>query len=166
MKAVKRFLLLATAFGPLAACDSPNDNDNTNAATESTGGADSVAMSDGASTSTGPSMSGGTTATTTTGPDGSGLTEAEDSTAGSIGPDTGLEGGSTEAGDPASCRYPQGAVEPMAVGEVLTPYMWSQAIHADGRQVALELADAPCGDDTVIDWSPHDVLVFVSVPAW
>lgn len=74
-------------------------------------------------------------------------------------------------GEPGSltgsdCDYPAGAVEPMTLGEVLTPYAWGEALHADGRSAMLNLADAPCGADATIEWSPHDVLMFVSVPAW
>jgi hypothetical protein len=62
--------------------------------------------------------------------------------------------------------YPDGAVEPMAEGEVLTAYSWPDARHLDGRTASLELSKVPCSDDDDIDWSPHDVLVFVSIPAW
>ncbi len=87
------------------------------------------------------------------------------------------DGGEDEANDEApndapgaltgaDCDYPEGAVEPMMLGEVLTPYAWGEALHADGRSAMLNLADAPCGSDATIEWSPHDVLLFVSVPAW
>ena len=67
----------------------------------------------------------------------------------------------------ANCEYPSGAVEPMALGEVLTPYSWPVAKHLDGvRENALDLANVPCAVDPVIDWSPFDVLLFVSIPAW
>ncbi len=74
--------------------------------------------------------------------------------------DTGGDTGTTP------CAYPVGAVEPMAVDEVLSPYSWPEAIHRDGRSLDLDLAQVPCADDPDIDWSPHDVLVFVSIPAW
>ncbi|PRP93154.1 hypothetical protein ENSA5_44210 [Enhygromyxa salina] len=64
------------------------------------------------------------------------------------------------------CTYPTGAVEPMALGEVLTPYSWPSAIHGDGRITSLDLQHVPCASDEVIDWSPHEVLVFISIPAW
>jgi hypothetical protein len=52
-------------------------------------------------------------------------------------------------------------------GEVLTPYAWPDARHLDGvRTASLDLVHAPCNTDDDIDWSPHDVLVFVSIPAW
>jgi hypothetical protein len=77
------------------------------------------------------------------------------------------------AGDGArpSCAdgdtYPEGAVEPMTVGEVLTPYSWPDAIdRATRERFALDLALAPCNVDPNVDWSPADVLLFVSVPAW
>ncbi len=66
-----------------------------------------------------------------------------------------------------NCAYPDGAVEPMAEGEVLTAYRWPLARHMDGlRTASLDLEHAPCDTDEEIDWSPHDVLVFVSIPAW
>ncbi|MEM9461392.1 MAG: hypothetical protein AAGF11_44925 [Myxococcota bacterium] len=87
---------------------------------------------------------------------------------GTSGDPTGVdESGSSSTGPGVvPCEYPAGAVEPMALNEVLTPYSWPTAIHGDGTQAALSLADAPCGIDDVIEWSPHDVLVFVSIPAW
>ncbi len=66
-----------------------------------------------------------------------------------------------------SCSYPTGAMEPMAVGSVLSPYSWPEAIdrRTDAR-VVLDLANVPCAADEVIDWSPFDVLLFISLPAW
>lgn len=74
-----------------------------------------------------------------------------------------------EAPDPppeAECDYPEGAVEPMTVGEVVTRYAWDTALHSDGREASVDLGDAYCGTDDVIAWSPFDVLLFVSIPAW
>ncbi|MEO0602788.1 MAG: hypothetical protein AAF211_15200, partial [Myxococcota bacterium] len=64
--------------------------------------------------------------------------------------------------------YPGGAVEPMAFGQVLSPYAWPTAVrHANGQTLAgLDLANVPCALDPDIDWSPFDVLLFVSIPAW
>ena len=63
--------------------------------------------------------------------------------------------------------YPAGAAEPMAVGSVLFPYRWPEARRLDrSGRVALDLALAPCNVDPDIDWSPFDVLLFVSLPAW
>lgn len=64
------------------------------------------------------------------------------------------------------CAYPVGAVDPMAEGEVLYPYRWPVAKHRDGRDGAVDLATVPCNTDPDIDWSPFDVLLFVSIPAW
>lgn len=76
------------------------------------------------------------------------------------------DGDGSSSGDSIDCSYPAGAVEPMALHEVLWPYRWNTALHADGRTAILDLNEVPCGDDTNIAWSPHDVLVFVSIPAW
>jgi hypothetical protein len=63
--------------------------------------------------------------------------------------------------------YPTPPVEPMMLGEILFPYSWPTAIHrATGRDTVLDLANVPCASDTDIDWSPFDVLLFVSIPAW
>lgn len=76
------------------------------------------------------------------------------------------------AGEPAplpeTCDdYPAGAAEPMAVGEVLSPYRWPIAFHrSDGRQEDVDLSAVPCAGDPDIDWSVFDLLVFVSIPAW
>ncbi|MFV8752913.1 hypothetical protein ACNOYE_20395 [Nannocystaceae bacterium ST9] len=86
-------------------------------------------------------------------------TLAESSESGSESSMDGSESGMT-------CSYPAGAVEPMALGEVLVPYSWTTAIHADGTTTSLDLIDAPCATDEVIDWSVHELLVFISLPAW
>jgi hypothetical protein len=71
---------------------------------------------------------------------------------------------SSESG--VECSYPEGAVEPMTLEAVLTPYSWPTAIHADGTTIALDLANVPCATDEAIDWSIHEILVFISIPAW
>jgi len=109
---------------------------------------------------------------------GSALDTALDSASGtsdtvSIGAtaDTGPTTATTDTSDSGTgigkgCAYPEGAVEPMAEGEVLTPYSWPAAEHLDGTQASLELGKVPCGTDDDIDWSPFDILMFVSIPAW
>jgi hypothetical protein len=76
----------------------------------------------------------------------------------------------TPDGTPPDCAggesYPQGAAEPMALGEVISPYSWPSAIHRDGRRASIDLGVVPCNTDPDIDWSPFDVLLFVSIPAW
>ncbi|MEN0061093.1 MAG: hypothetical protein AAGA48_03030 [Myxococcota bacterium] len=83
----------------------------------------------------------------------------------------------TEPGDPftpgtgADCEgeetYPLGAVDPMAIGQVLSPYAWPNAIHnGTGTAVGLDLALTPCNLDPNIDWSAADVLLFMSIPFW
>ena len=55
----------------------------------------------------------------------------------------------------------------MAAGEVISPYRWPEARHLGTGEVAgLDLATVPCATDPDIDWSPFDVLLFVSIPAW
>ena len=68
----------------------------------------------------------------------------------------------------AACDgYPEGAVRPMEVDSVLFPYSWPEAVNmVDGSFTALDLGQVPCATDPVIDWSPFDVLLFVSIPAW
>lgn len=65
----------------------------------------------------------------------------------------------------SSCEYPS-AVEPMALNQALFPYSWAQASLADGRSLALDLVAAYCNADSGYDWSPHDYMLLVSVPAW
>jgi hypothetical protein len=78
------------------------------------------------------------------------------------------DAGDDDAGDDdaAPCSYPTGAVEPMTVGEVLTDYAWSDARLYGGSSVPLDLEAAHCNTDPNMDWSPFDVLLFVSIPAW
>lgn len=69
--------------------------------------------------------------------------------------------------DSACDSYPADAVDPMMVDEVIWPYSWPAARHrSDGREAPLDLGQVPCGADEDIDWSPFDVLLFVSIPAW
>jgi len=100
-----------------------------------------------------------------------------DSTAGTTSTDTSDAAGTDESTDassttdatdtdPGPCEYPPGAVEPMALNEVLSPYSWPAAKRADGLTTPLDLVKAHCDSDEVIDWSPHEVLVFISIPAW
>ncbi len=66
-----------------------------------------------------------------------------------------------------NCTYPAGANEVMTLGDVLLPYGWNRAIHrSDGRDGTIDLEQVPCNTDDDIDWSPFDVLLFVSIPAW
>ena len=86
------------------------------------------------------------------------------------GSDT-LEGSDT-AGTGATaptvaCDYPSGVVEPMALDGVIPPFSWPKAKSLlDGTTTALDLTGAFCDSAEDIDWSPFDVLLFVSVPAW
>lgn len=72
----------------------------------------------------------------------------------------GIDGGSM------ACPYPSGAVEPMALGAVIWPYRWPEAVQPDGTNVPLDLTDVHCTADENIDWSPFDFLLFISFPAW
>jgi hypothetical protein len=75
--------------------------------------------------------------------------------------------GGTSTTVTTDCAYPEGAVEPMAEGEVLYPYFWPDARHrSTGAEGNLQLEDVPCNTDPDIDWSPFDVLLFISLPAW
>jgi hypothetical protein len=67
----------------------------------------------------------------------------------------------------SSCRYPAEATEPMAVGAVLFPYAWPTALpNGSGPRIDLDLRAAHCNDDPDLDWSPFDLLLFVSVPGF
>jgi hypothetical protein len=71
------------------------------------------------------------------------------------------------APDCSDATYPEGAVEPMALNEVLTPYRWPVAVdRRTGERLPLDLAAAPCDTDPEIDWTPFEALLFVSIPAW
>ena len=67
--------------------------------------------------------------------------------------------------DATDCVYPEGAVEPMELDEVLFPYSWPEALTFGRDESELSLERAHCNEDE-IDWSPFDVLLFVSYPAW
>ncbi|EDM76570.1 hypothetical protein PPSIR1_24219 [Plesiocystis pacifica SIR-1] len=144
--------------------------------TDDGGGGDELAADTGTSAmdTESSSDSAGTTSTDTESDSGSssdaGTTESSTDTTTDDGTtesstDTTTDDGTTETTG-MSCAYPDGAVEPMALNEVLWPYSWSEAIRADGTTAALDLEEVPCDTDAVIDWSIHDLLVFISVPAW
>ena len=67
---------------------------------------------------------------------------------------------------PDGCSYPEDSVDPMKQGKPLAAYWWNKALHRDGREAKLDLGRVPCNDSEEIDWSPFDVLLFVSIPAW
>lgn len=76
--------------------------------------------------------------------------------------DTGVDGGLDSGETP--CEYPAGAVEPMQLNEVLSPYSWASAFDAAGRALSLDLTQIHCNIDPSFDWSPFDLLLFVSIP--
>lgn len=66
-----------------------------------------------------------------------------------------------------ACVYPEGVVDPMTAGEVMPAFAWPEARHmGTGAVATLDLGQVPCAVDDDIDWSPFDVLLFVSIPAW
>lgn len=79
-----------------------------------------------------------------------------------------FDSGSTpfDSGPGMGCMYPAGPVEPMAVGSVLWPYNWPEAIDGAGQNFPIDLEQVACDTDPNIDWSPFDVLVFIAIPAW
>lgn len=76
--------------------------------------------------------------------------------------------GTTDPGDgdgDQPCVYPD-AAEPMALDQPLAAYAWPEALRNNFVSTPLSLEDAYCDSDEEIDWSPHDLLVFISIPAW
>jgi hypothetical protein len=76
-----------------------------------------------------------------------------------------IDASANDAG-PAPCTYPAGAVEPMAMDAVLSPYRWPSAIDGAGASAPLDLAQAYCNNDPARDWTQADVMLFVTAPAW
>lgn len=76
-----------------------------------------------------------------------------------------IDASANDAG-PAPCTYPAGAVEPMAMDAVLSPYRWPSAIDSAGASAPLDLAQAYCNNDPARDWTQADVMLFVTAPAW
>ena len=54
----------------------------------------------------------------------------------------------------------------MAVGSVISAYSWPIALEADRTARSLDLGEVYCDADDDIAWSPFDMLLFVSIPAW
>ena len=79
--------------------------------------------------------------------------------------DTSAVGSATTPTTP--CDYPSGVADPMTLGEVMPAFRWPSAKSlVDGTKTAFDLAEVHCGASADIDWSPFDILLFVSVPAW
>ena len=72
----------------------------------------------------------------------------------------------TALGTENACAYPEGARNKLKDGGVMPTWYWEDARHRDGRTASLEIEKIPCNSDDDIDWSPFDVLLFVSIPAW
>lgn len=165
---MKASVISCLAALSLTACSADSSPEETMGATDtpmgSSGSDASETNPSGSSTTSDSTTSGSTTSTTTTDATDGVTTDPPDESSGSdsSGGDSSSESSDTAVG----CEYPAGAVEPMAIGEVLSPYSWGRALHNDGTEAVLDLNDAPCGNDGDIAWSPHDVLVFVSIPAW
>ena len=66
----------------------------------------------------------------------------------------------------ADCDYPSPVSEPMAQDEVIAPYAWPTALPFDRVETSLNLAEVHCNTDDALDWSPFEMLLFVSIPAW
>ena len=64
------------------------------------------------------------------------------------------------------CTYPDGAPAVMAENAVLPTYRWAESLDFARNNVPLDVENVPCANDANIDWSPFDVLLFVSIPAW
>lgn len=80
-------------------------------------------------------------------------------------PDSGV--GATDPAGTAPCTYPDGVVDPMALDGVIPPFSWPSARSmVDGSRTSLDLLAAHCANAPDIEWSPFDVLLFVSIPAW
>ncbi len=73
---------------------------------------------------------------------------------------------SSDDDDAVACEYPEGAVEPMALNEVIYPYSWAEALDLAGQILPMDLADAPCDTDPDIGWGDKEVVLFVSLPVW
>lgn len=62
------------------------------------------------------------------------------------------------------CVYPEGPAV-MAADQPLPAFSWPTALDGARNDAEIALDRVYCNDDD-IDWSPFDVLLFVSIPAW
>lgn len=84
-----------------------------------------------------------------------------------VAADSGVPNNPPDAGVQPACTYPGGAVEPMALDQVITPYRWTQAEDlAAGVTRDLDLTAVYCDRDQDLAWSGIDYLLLVSIPAW
>ena len=72
--------------------------------------------------------------------------------------------GFADAGE-VPCTYPDFA-NPMTVGQAIEPWTWARAIDAMDVSRGLSVRDVFCNQDGDMDWSPFDLLLFISIPAW
>lgn len=68
-------------------------------------------------------------------------------------------------GDPPDCAYPD-APDTMALGSALPSFRWGVSQTATGEGGAVDMHRAYCDEDANREWSPFDLLLFVSIPAW
>lgn len=87
-------------------------------------------------------------------------------TGGGLGGDDDDDSNAANDDDATPCEYPSDAAEEMAVGSPLWPYSWPTSSAPDRSDAPLDLERVFCNDDPDRDWSPFDVLLFVSIPAW
>ncbi|MFT4627244.1 MAG: hypothetical protein ACI8PZ_005926 [Myxococcota bacterium] len=81
-------------------------------------------------------------------------------------PDSGV-GATDPASTTGACAYPDGVVDPMTLAGVIPPFSWPSARSmVDGSRTSLDLLATHCANAPDIEWSPFDVLLFVSIPAW
>lgn len=66
----------------------------------------------------------------------------------------------------AGCTYPEGAVEPMMLNRVLSPYSWPEALNGAGENKDINLTQIYCDNDPDLAWGDKGHLLFVSIPAW
>ena len=73
----------------------------------------------------------------------------------------------SDAGPATGCAalYPDYAAV-MTLDQAVEPWRWPRAVDGQGNVTDLDLAEAFCNDDPDLDWSPFDLLLFVSVPGW
>lgn len=68
---------------------------------------------------------------------------------------------------PGDCDTPYPAfASPMALDQAVPPWSWPRALDGQGVETDLNLTDAFCNTDPDLDWSPFDLLLFVSIPGW
>ncbi len=83
-------------------------------------------------------------------------------------PDMQLEPDAQPDAEPemAPCSYPILPPSTLALDDTFPRTSYPNMLDAARNSYTLDMEEVNCATDADIDWSPFDVLLFISIPAW